>query len=536
MSDQDSDYGVDIGADDYSIDSGADQPNIRCAEISFVVNILIDRGIISDSFLHFYYKQSNHNWCPHCVNAKLRALYYVDTDLYMFTANCSHELYSFPMSSARLMSLLKYQRADGAYNFADVQYLARYIQLDDELAHKLLFGGQYHPLMREFVTDDEIETQMMKRAVNYGINCGGGSFPDLFNSNVLGQLITEWHRIISAAETDAVTAVADAVAAANARNNIARNYSYFYYLGGGSFPVAAVELYHDDLLRMSPIIILVSYVTAHEINSYPADGIVLMDHIMSFSDIDMYTCMVMHYINILISQYHFVGINDIARLIVERHPRYLSSIIEKSKDASSVSFRPPISLPEYDIVALIFGTIAHGHDYMILNHLPQQYYDLVSIADVNKYIHVMANISYEELGIDIIFTINDIIQINCGIEFGDITEAHIKKYKHDMICNGFVYINIVPINKCSYEHIINLIRRNPNIINLLSGKHINTVLRMLYDDFWDTIRATSMIMRQYGMPHDIEDLIKMFYIKPAATNYDIVQMISVTCANNIAPA
>jgi hypothetical protein len=498
-----------------------------CAETSFMINVLIDRGLISDIFLHKYYGADGYGWCPHCINTKLRALYYVDDELYSFSSQVYYELHplhTFPMDAELLAAIIKHLRRNGLCTHVDAEYLNTYIPLDHTSAAILLEDGQYQSHMRDFVTDNEIRARLVrgltKNRMWYGLS------PEIGTTEILMMLIAEWRSRFAAGDIKYV------------RESIAKEYTYLYY-NSRIFARNVAQPYYDDLSQLFPLIVMKLNVSGpaglvivpHELTAAncPLD---LIDRVMEYSDYDLYKFAVNEYIQIIMenSTDHDYRTN-IARLIITKYPKYLQCILldEDITHDSELIFLPNLLLPEYNGAQLILENInSAAPDFYLVKFLHRSLQHLITIDIINEYIHVL--ICMEQClcahKTDRFCTLDDLIQINLGICGDKIMDADRHIYIGKLMDDGYANAELKPINEISYARITELICQNANVINRLDIKDAKIVLPLLYENFWRRILFICRITARMNLPADIADLIKLFFIKPSASAENIAQMMA----------
>jgi hypothetical protein len=515
---------------------------MNCAEISFMVNVLDDRGINHVRFLNRYYE--HHKWCSHCISMTMRRLYYVDRELEHFShshSNYNSPTHTFPMSAEQLAAIMKYRSEIGgkeiiiasdmtsvARSFArvsvrstdvrstiDIGYLSKYVPLTREYAIDMLQNhGIYQYEMREFVTNDELRARLVRGIYSHLFEIDH-NFPDFEDATTLGMIIAEWRgRNMS-------------------HDDIAEQYDHFYS-HVNLFPREAVEIYRADLLELFPLLVLISnmYDNVMDVTELCAETcpLDLADRIMAYSDFESYKSMVHMCMNDFIEKYtrHDDHVNNIARLIITKHTKYLECLFDKSSakiNATSV-FTPTLTLPEYNSVQLLLDNVAQN--YLLLDYLPQRMYRAIGFSQIDEYIHANIMCSYRTSDPDIIYTLFDLIQINEGIKFDDITDQHLAEYIYKILNNALDTTDLEPKNECGRKHIVEIARQNMNIINELLYDDVISIMPLLYDEFWCRMRVICKLAQKRGLPQDITDLIKMFYIKPNAADSDIARMLSAT--------
>jgi hypothetical protein len=514
-------------------------PNMMCADVSFITNVFIDRGITSDIFARDYHRGCCHDWCPHCINAKYRAMLYICNNLAIFASNTLSKTDSFPLSGALILQVLRQCRN----NFCiEQKYLMKHITLDRESAMLLLQKSQYHPKMHAYIDRSAAISTMINGAIDI---VNEYTFSILFrycNIDTIGLIIAKLRKNAESMTPDIV---------------LIKYYFLYYNINMISRDVI---IYHwADLSELFPLLILESNAQTYlrdDLNLYeltpeicPLD---IVDRAMSFSNMKSYKYIIHHLLHRFVIKAvacdHF---NELGRLIIEKHPEYVRCLYRNSADISApISFMGSLFLPEYDCANILFNNI--HRDCNLLKYVPINMRHLIRIDDINTYIN---DIIYENTYIshggntitmmminhntiiggynldepNIYYTLHDVIQINNGIEFADINAAQIDAQINAVLNSGFRSIILRPINKISYDHILRLVRRNINVINMLFSEIVKTILPILYAEFWESIRAINIIMRQYNMPRDIADMIKLHYIKPTANDADVDRMLAATC-------
>jgi hypothetical protein len=489
------------------MNAAADSKIARCADMSFMINVLTDRGMYSNRFTRIIFENIYHDWCPHCINAKMRMFYNIPYDLYSFTSSYNrNKVASFPMNVDTLVALIKHKHTSGDYNFVDIEYLDKYIPLNREFTYVLMQKGFYHSLMAKFVTNAEIVSWLIDTPRISGLKTDDANHY-LNNVAAFGKLIERWRRLkLTPAE-------------------IANDYSIFYCDLIVLLP-EVIETYRADLTELFPIVVLIANIYNNEhdyevreltLDSYPLD---LIERAMAAcTKIELYVSKVGECIDTMLSKYNIDDrehINKIARLIIRKYPRYLYCVLWH--DLSPLSY----SLPE-----LIFESLAH--DPLLIQHLPKQMRRVIGYADINRFINaIICDDEGVKRDASMFCTLFDLIQINRGIRLADITADDISKYIDGLLEDRRTFIELRPKNKHSYYHIAKLIQRNVHVVNLIAETHIPQVIAILYVRFWNDIGAICKIARICGLPADVADLIKMFYIKPSAAASDIARMLAAT--------
>jgi hypothetical protein len=506
-------------------------PDMSCADLSFMINLFVDRGIYTHSFLQKYYSMYKHQWCPHCINAKMRTFYLVADDFSAFSCDDSNyvqlnigtdadlvpraDTYTFPITSAQILQILKRKHNRGCIN---IIYLTKYVPMNHELALLLLQNTQYHSDMRTYIKFDDVVELIINSSDG---ECIRGNIIHIYSSVfrytpiIISTIIAKWR-------TEMYT-----------QDMIVQRYLFLHYCVR-ELPQNIIDLFSADFTELFPLLIL--SVRAHNY-VVDVDGMYdltpeicpldLADKVMAYSTTATYIAAAYNKIYTFVCHSNpSAHLNDLARLIISKHPRYIRCLY--AGEVAPSIFMQTISLPEYDPCQIILDNLSHT--YHLLRLIPPDMRRLIPLESVNDYLHEQICIS-RLVGqtVDRFYTVHDIIQVNCGIKFADITAAHVDECINNILTGaGYNYMRLRPINEISYEHILTLLRRNINVIHLLTKDMLKIILPRLHAEFWNVIRDIDIIMRHYVIPRDISDLVKMYYIKPTASDGDIVRMTSAT--------
>jgi hypothetical protein len=507
-------------------------PNITCADLSFIINMLIDRGLNSGLFLNNYFNLYNHEWCSHCVNTKMRTFCRNEYDFGAFINSNAH-MPLFPISGTKIRQLLTQYNMRG---YIDIDYLLEHdVEIDREIALILMHGGQYHQTMHDLIFREDV-VDMMVNGISGQLY---KNISDLMiihcDTELLSMIIAKWREYTSS-ELHMVTV---------------KKYSYLYY-NINLFPRAVIEMYWADIDELFPTLLVSSNISQYFKNDNPRGQkmspnicpIDLADRIMSYSDEESYVSEAFSGFN-LITKYSDSGkyMYDLMNLIIHKHPKYIRCLLISYDTLDKITITMPLKhktllldnihveyISKDDFRRLILNNIIH--DPLLLRYLPKHMRHTISIEDIDRYLHVIIttiNIKHDQMAHMVCdntyFTLFDIIQINRGITFADITDDIILIYINDVLDNPYIGQLVQPNNEISFAHIVKLLRRNINIINMLWTESIIKILPILYTEFWEGLREIDAVMRKYDVPRDVADMIRLYYVSPTANDADIAKML-----------
>jgi hypothetical protein len=484
-------------------------PNMTCAELSFMLNVLSDRGLISCHFMRNYYDKNIDSWCPHCTNTKIRMLYRAERDVYTFTSLYADITNTLQISATQFMHILKYH-GECSRPTADMDYILKYAPLNRDFAQTLLEYGKYHTMMRQYLTADELFARILRGFINPVDRSISTIYYEFRDEFTLGALITQWRRMTRAEIIDRFL-----------------NLAYDINL----FSRAIIELYWADLIELFPLLLMSSNAQFYAGMNFVMDmmpekcPLELMDRIMSYSTCELYVSVVIRLTNVFTyCPKPCKHLNDIARLIIQKYPRYLMCIaVTTAKDINNninYLWAPQMSLPEYNIAQLILEN--YPRDHRLLLYLPRNMYHTIGVAEINKLMHeTFCDILSIGADSDPFYDLDDLIKINFDTNSADI--AHVLKCK--ILRDGVYHLNLVPKTEAAYMHIMRLIRRNVNVINLVRFDDMKIIMPRLFAEFWEGLRETDVVMRKYDVPRDVADMIRLYYVSPNVNDADIAKMM-----------
>jgi hypothetical protein len=458
------------------------------------------------------------NECKYCVERMKHLLY--STDNYISIAYLNDVL-----SADIILDLLESGR------IIDQQIISRYMPIDRHVSLLLLENGAIFSETFIYVNEDEVRAKYVTGYLWHIEIDLDFVYPNIYNAQTFYMLLAELRRI------KILSGDEELVCRYSHMSDCLMHFSYHLY---GPLKNELIELF--PLFVFCDNCGITQARDANVLITADICSIELIDRVMSFSKhskyIDAVKSILRKFLEAAAAAYDSDYITDIARLIIERHPQYLNYILRAPPLQSEHNiFLPRINLSGYG-PQLIFDNIRH--DYELMKYLKFHRQNPISESDINILINQKSydtlntsRLSYDRALSTDLYTIFDLIVINCGIAAESVTPDIISAYINQITSDNELSINMkyavnefgIVLNEHSLRHMINLVSKDARILNLIASITYIELLPAIYENFWRRFRAICRLCARCGLPDDVRDLMLIYYIRPGADNDEIAQML-----------